>query len=235
VKLYDELADWWPLMSPPEDYAEEALRIAALLAPERRETPPRLLELGSGGGHLAFHLKARFVPTLVDRAPRMLELSRRLNPECRHLEGDMRTLRLGETFDVVLIFDAVSHLADAAELDAALAAARTHLAPGGRALFCPDWTVETFRPGVSTGGVDGADRGLRYVEWIHPEIDGTSYRTEIAYLLRQPDGSVACAHDAVRLGVFSRAHWRCACRRAGFATAEVLQIADRDVISARAG
>jgi hypothetical protein len=24
AKLYDELTDWWPLLSAPEDYAEEA-------------------------------------------------------------------------------------------------------------------------------------------------------------------------------------------------------------------
>jgi hypothetical protein len=37
----------------------------------------------------------------------MLELSRALNPECRHLQGDMRSLRLEERFEAVLIFDAI--------------------------------------------------------------------------------------------------------------------------------
>jgi hypothetical protein len=31
VKLYDELAEWWPLFSAPEDYAEEAAFFARLL------------------------------------------------------------------------------------------------------------------------------------------------------------------------------------------------------------
>ena len=43
--------------------------------------------------------------TLVDRAPAMLALSRRLNPGCRHVLGDMLSLRLGETFDAVLVLD----------------------------------------------------------------------------------------------------------------------------------
>ena len=42
----------------------------------------------------------------------MLELSRTLNPDCEHLEGDMRTLRLGRTFDAVLIHDAVMYMTD---------------------------------------------------------------------------------------------------------------------------
>jgi hypothetical protein len=33
MKLYDELADWWVLMSPPEDYAAEAGPVARLLDP----------------------------------------------------------------------------------------------------------------------------------------------------------------------------------------------------------
>ena len=69
--------------------------------------PGTLLELGSGGGNNASHLKARFNCTLTDISPDMLALSRTLNPECEHLEGDMRTLRLGRTFDVVFIHDAI--------------------------------------------------------------------------------------------------------------------------------
>jgi hypothetical protein len=28
AKLYHELADWWPLMSAPEDYGEDATSVA---------------------------------------------------------------------------------------------------------------------------------------------------------------------------------------------------------------
>jgi trans-aconitate methyltransferase len=55
-----------------------------------------LLELGSGGGNNASHMNRRFAElVLVDVAPGMLEVSRRLNPECAHVAGDMRTVRLG--------------------------------------------------------------------------------------------------------------------------------------------
>src|SRR3972149_1508073 len=64
-----------------------------------RTAPHTVLELGSGGGNNASHMKAHFKLTLVDRSPAMLAVSRALNPECEHLEGDMRTLRLGRGFD----------------------------------------------------------------------------------------------------------------------------------------
>ena len=76
----------------------------------------------------------------------MLELSRGLNPGCEHLLGDMRTLRLGRTFDAVLIHDAVMYMTSEADLRAALETAFVHLRPGGAAVVAPDCVRETFRP-----------------------------------------------------------------------------------------
>src|SRR5690349_23802772 len=99
-RLYTELADWWPLISPPDVYADEAAYLAGVLG---SAVPPvrEVLDLGSGGGNVATHLKGRFAMTLVDLSEDMLAVSRRLNPECAHLQGDMRTLRLGRRFDAV--------------------------------------------------------------------------------------------------------------------------------------
>src|ERR1043166_358939 len=90
-KLYGELASWFHLLSSPPDYAEEA-EFARSLIVEAAATPPyTVLELGSGGGNNASHLKAHFKMTLVDLSEGMLDLSRRLNPECEHICGDMKT------------------------------------------------------------------------------------------------------------------------------------------------
>ena len=101
-RFYGDLASWWPLVSAPEEYAEEAafaatlLRTTTSIAPGQR---PAVLELGSGGGSNAYHLKAEFNLTLVDLSPEMIAVSQRLNPECEHLVGDMRTVRLADAFD----------------------------------------------------------------------------------------------------------------------------------------
>ena len=90
-RFYGELAAWWPLISPPEEYAEEAAFAAALL--RSASIPVReVLELGSGGESNAVHLKADFAVTLVDVSEPMLEVSRALNPECAHACGDIRYL-----------------------------------------------------------------------------------------------------------------------------------------------
>jgi len=232
MKLYDELADWWPLMSPPEEYAAEAVHVRRLLAPPAPAGRARLLELGAGGGHLASHLKARFDVTLVDLSPRMLEQSRRLNPECRHLSGDMRSLRLRETFDAVLIFDAISHMTAEADLLAALSTARVHLRAGGIALFCPDWTVDCFAPSTSMGGTDGPERGMRYLEWTQPQIRGTTYETDLVYILREADGSQRMVHDRMTLGIFPRETWKRLLAEAGFGQVVIAGLSGRDVFQA---
>ena len=101
-RLYGELAAWWPLLSAPADYAEEAAGYQRILLEGCEQPTPTLLELGSGGGNNASHLKARFSMVLVDRSPGMMQVSRALNPECEHIEGDMRTVRLGRQFGLCL-------------------------------------------------------------------------------------------------------------------------------------
>ena len=84
-RFYGELAAWGPLISPPEEYVEEAAFISGLLDGHPRPVAT-VLELGSGGGHNASHLKARFAMTLVDLSDDMLDVSRALSPECQHLQ-----------------------------------------------------------------------------------------------------------------------------------------------------
>src|SRR5690606_19608546 len=109
-RFYGELAVWRPLISPPEEYAEEAETFRRLFD-EYATTPIRtVLELGSCGGNNASLLKAHYEFTLADLSTAMLEISRALNPECKHIQGDMCTLRLGETFHGVFVHDAIGYM-----------------------------------------------------------------------------------------------------------------------------
>jgi ubiquinone/menaquinone biosynthesis C-methylase UbiE len=92
--MYSAIADWWPLLSRPEEYEEEAGFFTRALIEASEEPPRTVLELGSGGGNNASHMKADFKMSLVDLSPNILEVSKRLNPDCEHIVGDMRTIRL---------------------------------------------------------------------------------------------------------------------------------------------
>ncbi len=208
-RLYHDIAEWWPVISAPSGYAEEAgLYVQMILAPARR--PVReVLELGSGGGNNASHMKRAFDMILVEPSDGMREVSRRLNPECEHLKGDMRHVRLGRTFDAVFVHDAVMYMTAEDDLRAALRTVAAHLAPGGVALAAPDATTESFSEGTEHGGgEDESGRRARYLEWtLPPEPGATTYTVHYAFLLYEPDGSVCVVHDVHREGLFPRATW----------------------------
>jgi SAM-dependent methyltransferase len=208
-RLYDDIAGWWPVISPPSEYAEEAtLYVDMIRAPARR--PVReILELGSGGGNNASHMKRAFDMTLVEPSERMREHSRKLNPECGHLPGDMRQVRLGRTFDAVFLHDAVMYMTTEEDLRAALETVAVHLAPDGVALVAPDATRETFSEATEHGGgEDEKGRQARYLEWTLPaESGGTTYTVHYAFMLRDVDGTVRVVHDVHREGLFPRTTW----------------------------
>ena len=195
-KMYDELASWWPLLSSPAEYEEEAGFYAQALAAACARPPTTVLELGSGGGNNASHLKTRFEMVLVEPAAGMLALSRALNPECEHVQGDMRTVRLDRQFDAVFVHDAVAYMTTEADLRMAIDTAFVHCRPGGAALFAPDHIRENFQPSTDHGGHDSQTHGLRYLEWTwDPDPADTTYVVDYAYLLRTPDGAIRVEHD----------------------------------------
>jgi SAM-dependent methyltransferase len=207
-KLYAELASWWPILSLPAEYAEEAAFYARELVAASERPVRTVLELGSGGGSNASHLKQRFEMVLVDRSLGMLDVSWALNPECEHLEGDMRTVRLGRVFDAVFVHDAIVYMTTEADLRRAIETAFIHCAPGGVGLFAPDFVRENFRAATEHGGHDGDGRALRYLEWAwDPDPGDTTYLVDYAYLLRERDGSVRVEHDRHVEGLFTRADW----------------------------
>jgi trans-aconitate methyltransferase len=197
--LYSELVSWYRLVDPPEDHADETTiyEAAFLAAAPRAET---LLELGAGAGHNAFHLKRRFRCTLTDVSNEMLAVGRQLNPECEHLAGDMRSIRLGRTFDVLLVHDAVVYMTTEEDLLAAARTAYTHTKPGGAAIFAPDSVRETFRERSELiEGEDGA-RALRCVQWTwDPDRRDTTCVVDFAFLLREA-GDVSGSTDILASG-----------------------------------
>jgi SAM-dependent methyltransferase len=216
-KMYDALASWWPLLSAPADYEEEAAFFGDALASSCTGPLRTVLELGSGGGNNASHLKASFKMVLVEPSAGMRAVSLALNPDCEHIEGDMRTARLGRQFDGVFVHDAVCYMTTESDLRLALETAFVHCRPGGAALFAPDFVRENFRASTDHGGHDSQTHGFRYLEWTwDPDPGDTTYVADYAFMLRTPDGAVRVEHDRHVEGLFSRATWLRLLSEAGF-------------------
>ena len=214
--LYREFVPWYLLLDRPEDHEDEALCFQTAFERAVSPRPETLLELGSGAGNNALHLKRRFTCTLTDLSDDMLTLSRQQNPDCEHFLGDLRTLRLGRTFDAVLVHDAVTYMLTEEDLFAAAQTAFLHTRPGGAAIFAPDCYRETFQDSTDPVSSDEGSRSLRGLIWSwDPDPADSTTVTEYAFLLR--DGTdLKAVHDRHVEGLFPRETWHRVLTRAGF-------------------
>lgn len=233
-RMYADLARWWPLLSPVEDYVGEAATIAGLLHTGASEVHT-VLELGSGGGHNAVHLRPDFEMTLVDLAPDMVDVSRALNPDCAHEVGDMRALRLERAFDAVLIHDAIDYLLTEDDVAATIATARAHLHTGGLFVVMPDQVTETFEPNTEHGGSDADDgSGIRYLAWTHdPDPTDSQVCTDYVYAVRDVDGTLTTESERHHFGLFPEQRWVDLLGDSGFEVTCLLEHTEADEAARR--
>jgi SAM-dependent methyltransferase len=221
-RMYHELADWFHLLTAPEDYEEEATFYFAEVVRALGRKPHSWLELGSGGGNNASHY-APWVDgevVLSDRSGDMLALSRKLNPDIEHVRGDMLTVRLGRTFDVVFVHDAASYLTTEDQARQLAETAFAHSTPGGVTIICPNHTAENVAFETDHGGHDGDGRALRYLEWTTRGDPGTNeYIVDYAFILHEDGKPARVELDRHINGALPRQLWLDALTAAGFAEA----------------
>ena len=221
-RLYGELAEWWPLLSTRDSYAEESAHISGLLDEALGRPAQRILELGSGGGLLASHFDPSREVVLTDMSAEMLTVARRHNPGRTLIQGDMRTLRLDARFDAVLLQDAVMYLTSESDLLAAFETAAAHLQPGGVFMVLPDVVKENFQEQTLSGGSTGQP-AAQLLEWhwdADPEDD--TFQVEMSFLLKDQAGQVRSVHERHDMGLFSAQTYVKTLRQAGFAMVEGL-------------
>jgi SAM-dependent methyltransferase len=110
-----------------------------------RESGGPVLEYGIGNGRVGIAIaKAGISVTGVDLSRSMLDdLAARLEKlppqvqgRVRFEHGDMRSVKLEQTFPLVLVpFNGILHLYERGDFEALFARVREHLAPGGRFVF----------------------------------------------------------------------------------------------------
>jgi SAM-dependent methyltransferase len=109
----------------------DAAGLRAVMAARHRDRPTSMLDLGCATGAL---LAAMDLPVRVgvDLLPRMIDHGCAVRPDLDLRVGDIRTIRLRRTFDLVTCLGAtLAYLPDDGGLDAACATIAAHTAPGG--------------------------------------------------------------------------------------------------------
>lgn len=220
--LYKDLAWLWPVLSPPEDYAEEAVHWRRVLREKLGDGRHTILELGAGGGHNLSHLTKEFDAVAVDLSPEMLDNCKRLNPTVELHVGDMRNVRLGRLFDAVIIHDACDYLITEGDLRATFTTAFEHLRSGGVFVVSPDYLRETFTDNhlYSTQRCRG-DLHLTFIEYTwDPDPSDTQVKCLMTFLIRDGE-EIRVEHDLHTIGLFSRQTWLDLMASAGFVVGTV--------------
>ena len=240
-RMYDDFAHLWPLISHHSDYAGEAKYWRDALVAELGQGRLRILELGVGGGNNLHHilypqcdgrsssdaacngehmreLEARHDAVAVDLSDKMLANSGLLNPTVKHHIGDMRSVRLRQEFDAVLIHDAVCYLTTESDIAATVATAREHLVPGGVLIMAPDWFTETY-PGTRLDAGIRRDVSPEFasIEYDHdPDPEDSIVESVFIYIIKNTDGSVRVEEDRHMTGMFSISTWLNLMEETGF-------------------
>lgn len=144
----------------------------------------RVLEYGIGGGRIAIPMaRAGTYVTGVDRsAPMLADLARKLADESAEVRarvkvkrGDMRRVRLGERFPLVLsTFNTALHLYERDDVERFLARAREHLEPRG------ELVVDLSMP-VLEDLIRSPDKPFRTPSFVHPTEGRVKYHELFDY------------------------------------------------------
>ncbi len=146
--MFHQLAEYYDLLISEKNTRAECRRLEALATTLGRSGGRSWLDVACGTGRHLEYLRRNHDVTGVDLSPSMLRVARRRLPGVRLLQGDMRTLELGRTFDVVsCLFSAIGHLRSEREVAHAFANFARHLKPGGVTIVEPWIDPSIFRSG----------------------------------------------------------------------------------------
>lgn len=142
MSVFGAYSRYYDLLYRDKDYAGEASYVRGLIE-QHQAGPLTVLDLGCGTGrHDVVLAEMGYEVTGVDRSAEMLDVARTAArngatpASLRFEQGDVRTVRLGKTFDVVIsLFHVMSYMTTNQDLLDALTTVRDHLKPGGLFVF----------------------------------------------------------------------------------------------------
>lgn len=231
--MTEEFRDYaavYDLLYAEKDYAAEAAFTLARAADVLGAPPARVLDLGCGTARHALAMAAAGAAvTGVERSAEMLAHARRnlagagaAAERVTLVPGDACGYRDGGRYDLVtLLFHVMSYQTADAEVRAALATARAHLAPGGALLF-DYWHAPAVAADPPSLRVREAENAAIRVRRRSDPSRGADGLVRIAYRLEVCDKATGATREIAETHVmrpFSTDEIAGFCAEAGFAVA----------------
>lgn len=216
-RLYHDLSWIWPVVSPPEDYVEETESFIQTIRQNSGIDTKTILHLGCGGGRNDNTFQNQFAVTGVDISQEMLRLAKELNPGSEYIHGDMRSVRLGRTFDCVAALDSVNYMKTEEDLNRLFRTAFLHLNPGGVFLTVVEESRERFKQNrtISSTHSHGGTQ-VTFIEHSYdPDPDDDHFEMTFIYLVRK-EGALEVLTDSHIWGLFDLETWPKLLKKNGF-------------------
>lgn len=227
--IYDELAEYYDRIYAGKNYADETRRLVHIARKFMGRRGRTLLDVGCGTGRHLELFRREFTVAGVDVSPAMLSIARRrLGRGVPLTRGDMRTFRLGHTFDVVVcLFSAIGYLNRKADRDRAIANLIRHVAPGGVALV-EGWVRPSRWRGdsISLDSYDGPDCKVARV--THAFRRAGFSVLDMRYLIAEPRRPVRYYAEEHHQALVDSKDMLDSFRRAGFRSRVILSGPYRD-------
>ncbi|MCP4214242.1 MAG: class I SAM-dependent methyltransferase [bacterium] len=214
-KVYNEWAWIESVLSSHEDYAAGTEVIVKIVKENPTTGGNALLHLACGAGGNDFTFKKNFKVTGVDISPGMLDIARKLNPEAVYHLGDMRTVQLNQTFDVVAIPDSIGYMTTAEDLKQVIDNAAKHLKPGGLVIVTAHSREEFKENNFVYTGSDGETLVTVFENNYIRETDPSTYEATVVCLIRRK-GKLETYNETHVIGLFKRETWLELLRAGGF-------------------
>jgi SAM-dependent methyltransferase len=221
-RLYHDLSWIWPIVSPPEDYVEESDFFCRTIRKNAERDVRTLLHLGCGGGRNDFTFQKHFDVTGVDISEDMLKLAKELNSAAEYILGDMRSIRLGKTFDCVTAFDSINYMTSEEELEQVFQTAHHHLNPGGVFLTVVEESRDRFKQNRTISSTHTlGDNQITFIEnYYDPNPDDHHFEAIFIYIVRKK-GNIEILTDSHIWGLFKMDTWRQLLNKTGFSVREL--------------
>ena len=212
--MFDKAPELYDLFYEEKDYHGEAARVREL-ALARVPGARTLLDVACGTGTHLEYLRRWFEVEGVDLDPGLLDVARRRLPHAPLHVGDMRTMDLGRTFDVVTcLFSSIGYVVTIDGLHEAVAAMARHMEPHG-VLFVEPWlSPDRFDPSRPAQMKVVERDGFQAVRTNSSRVEGNRSILEFHYLVTRA-GSVEHMTETHTLGLFTEEEHRGAFEAAG--------------------
>ena len=213
--LYKKFAKYYDLCYSEKNYDKET-KFLQFLIKKNKIKGKKILEVGCGtGGHALFLKKKGFEIIGVDLNQEMLDVAKTKTNKIKFYQGDMRTFKLKEKFDIILcLFSTIHYNQNYEELEKTINNFKEHLNENGLLIFDMGFNEERWEGShLHVGNWSNKEADL--VRFSKSRREGNFGLLDMAYILYK-DNKFHFGSEQHKLRIFKTLNVKSLVEKLGF-------------------